>query len=119
MAVTLDGGPIPAVSGNAPVEEVAAVPLEMTVVQTRDPVVEHVDLGAARRVVSIGRGLKAQGDVAMIEALAKASHSEMACSRPLAIGLGWLNRGRYIGISGQQVAPRCISRSASPASFST
>ena len=111
VAVTLDGGPIPvanvanAASGNAPVEEVAAVPLQMTVVETRDPVFEQVDLGAARRVVSVGRGLKAQVDIAMIEAFAKASHSEMACSRPLATGLGWLNRDRYVGISGQRVAP--------------
>jgi len=108
LAVTLDGGPVPvanATSGKAPVEEAAAVPLQMTVVETRDPVFEQVDLGAARRVVSVGRGLKAQVDIAMIEAFAKASHSEIACSRPLATGLGWLNRDRYVGISGQRVAP--------------
>ena len=41
----------------------------------------------------------------MIEALAKASRSEVACSRPLAEGLDWLHKDRYIGVSGQHIAP--------------
>jgi electron transfer flavoprotein alpha subunit len=87
------------------VEEVAAVTLWMTVVQTLACDFEQVDLGTAPRVVGIGRGLKAPGDLAMIEAFAKASRSEVACSRPLAEGLDWLGKDRYIGVSGQQIAP--------------
>jgi len=108
VAVVLDGGPVPvanAASGGAPVEEVAAVPLGMTVLETHSSEFEQVDLGAAPRVVGIGRGLKAPGDLAMIEALAKASGSEVACSRPLAEGLDWLHKDRYIGVSGQSIAP--------------
>ena len=105
VAIVLDGGPVPPASGEAPVEEVAATPLGMTVVETKDNSFELVDLGAADRVVSIGRGLKAQADLAMIEALAGACKAEVACSRPVAEGLGWLGKDRYIGVSGQKIAP--------------
>jgi len=108
VAVVLDGGPIPvanAAGGGAPVEEVAAVPLGMTVLETHSSEFEQVDLGAAARVVGIGRGLKAQADLAMIEALAEAFRCEVACSRPLAEGLDWLHKDRYIGVSGQSIAP--------------
>ena len=107
VAVVVDGGPIPAAGagGSAPVEEVAAVTLGMTVVETHSSEFEQVDLGAAPRVVGIGRGLKAAEDLAMIEALAEASRSEVACSRPLAEGLDWLHKDRYIGVSGHSIAP--------------
>jgi electron transfer flavoprotein alpha subunit len=105
VVLVMDGGPVPAASGEAPVEEVAATPLGMTVVETRASDFELVDLGAAARVVSIGRGLKAQDDLAMIEALAGACKAEVACSRPVAEGLGWLGKDRYIGVSGQHIAP--------------
>jgi electron transfer flavoprotein alpha subunit len=108
VALVLDGGPVPtatAASGAAPVTEVAAIPLGITVVETNASAFEQVDLGAAARVVGIGRGLKAQGDLAMIEALAGASKAEVGCSRPVAEGLNWLGKDRYIGVSGQQIAP--------------
>ena len=105
VALVLDGGPVPAAIGAAPVEEVAATPLGITVVETNASAFEEVDLGAAARVVGIGRGLKAQGDLAMIEALAVASKAEVGCSRPVAEGLNWLGKDRYIGVSGQHIAP--------------
>jgi electron transfer flavoprotein alpha subunit len=109
VAVVLDGGPIPVANlaaGGAPVEEVAALMLGMTVVETHTCDFEQVDLGSAARVVGIGRGLKAAGDLAMIEAFAEACRCEVACSRPLAEGLNWLGKDRYIGVSGQQIAPQ-------------
>lgn len=105
VALVLDGGPVPAAGGAAPLAEVAAVPLGITVVETNSSAFEQVDLGAAARVVGIGRGLKAQGDLAMIEALAGASKAEVGCSRPVAEGLNWLGKDRYIGVSGQHIAP--------------
>jgi len=105
VALVLDGGPVPAASGAAPVTEVAAVPLGITVVETNASAFEQVDLGAAARVVGIGRGLRTQGDLAMIEALAGASKAEVGCSRPVAEGLNWLGKDRYIGVSGQHIAP--------------
>ena len=105
VALVLDGGPVPAAGGAAPVTEVAAIPLGITVVETSISAVEQVDLGAAARVVGVGRGLKAQGDLAMIEDLAVASKAEVGCSRPVAEGLNWLGKDRYIGVSGQHIAP--------------
>lgn len=105
VALVLDGGPVPAASGAVPVEEVAADPLGMTVVDTKSTAFEQVDLGAARRVVSIGRGLKAREDLALIEALGGAAEAELACSRPLAEGVDWLSKDRYVGLSGQHIAP--------------
>ena len=105
VALVLDGGPVPAASGAAPVTEVAAIPLGITVVETNASAFEQVDLGAAARVVGIGRGLRTQGDLAMIEALAGASKAEVGCSRPVAEGLNWLGKDRYIGVSGQHIAP--------------
>jgi electron transfer flavoprotein alpha subunit len=108
VALVLDGGPVPtatSASGAAPVTEVAAIPFGITVVETNAFAFEQVDLGAAARVVGIGRGLKTQGDLAMIEALAGASRAEVGCSRPVAEGLNWLGKDRYIGVSGQHIAP--------------
>jgi electron transfer flavoprotein alpha subunit len=106
VAVVLDGGQVPAATDAvAEVDEVAAVPLGMKVVDTTKSDFEQVNLGAARRVVSIGRGLKAQADLALIEALGKAATAEVACSRPVAEGLGWLGKDRYVGVSGEHIAP--------------
>ena len=64
-----------------------------------------VNLAAAKRVVCPGRGVAQQEDLSMIEELAQALSAEMACTRPLAEGLGWLPRERYIGISGAMIKP--------------
>ena len=63
------------------------------------------NLAAARRIVSAGRGFKAQEDLALAEALASALGAEIACSRPLAEGTAWLPEDRYVGVSGMRVAP--------------
>ena len=47
---------------------------------------ESVDLGAAKRVVSAGRGVGSKENLAILEALAKKIGAEMACSRPIAEG---------------------------------
>ena len=59
-----------------------------------------VDLSRARRVVSVGRGLKSRDDLALVEALAAALEAEVGCSRPVAEGENWLERERYVGITG-------------------
>ncbi|MEW6649660.1 MAG: electron transfer flavoprotein subunit alpha/FixB family protein [Chloroflexota bacterium] len=62
-----------------------------------------VNLAAAKRVVCPGRGIAKQEDLAMVEDLARALGAEVACTRPLSEGLGWLPRERYIGISGAHI----------------
>ncbi len=64
-----------------------------------------VDLAAAKRVVCAGRGLAKQEDLALVKELAQVLAAEVACTRPLAEGLDWLPRERYIGISGAIIRP--------------
>ncbi len=64
-----------------------------------------VNLAAARRVVCAGRGLARHEDLALVNDLAGALGAEVACTRPLAEGLDWLPRERYIGISGAIIHP--------------
>jgi electron transfer flavoprotein alpha subunit len=62
-------------------------------------------LDDAERVVSFGRGVKAKDDVALIGSLATALGAELACSMPIADDLGWLDKSRYVGRSGNHIAP--------------
>jgi electron transfer flavoprotein alpha subunit len=59
-----------------------------------------VDLAKAKRVIGIGRGLAAQADLSMINQLAEVLGAEVGCSRPIAEGEHWMERERYIGVSG-------------------
>ena len=107
VALLLDGGSVPqAGASSAAIEEVAAAPLAIRVLETRTSGFDEVDLNAAPRVIGVGRGLKAQEDLAMIEALATAARAEIACSRPVAEGLNWMGKDRYIGSSGAHIAPQ-------------
>jgi electron transfer flavoprotein alpha subunit len=107
VALLLDGGPVPPAGGaSVPIEEVAVTPLSMKVVETRMSSFDEVDLSAAHRVIGVGRGLKAREDLAMIEELAHALQAEIACSRPVAEGLNWMGKDRYIGSSGARIAPQ-------------
>ncbi|EMB4689741.1 TPA: electron transfer flavoprotein subunit alpha [Citrobacter freundii] len=59
-----------------------------------------VDLSKAKRVVGVGRGLAAQDDLNMVRELAAVLGAEVGCSRPIAEGENWMERERYIGVSG-------------------
>ncbi|WP_149204053.1 electron transfer flavoprotein subunit alpha/FixB family protein [Actinotalea subterranea] len=105
VVVVVDGGTL-GEGGSAPVEEVAAAPAPtVRVVETRAAERTQVDLGRAQRIVAVGRGLKAQEDVAVVEGLAAVLGAETACSRPLAEGVGWFTKDRYVGVTGQHVQP--------------
>ena len=107
VALLLDGGSVPPPGGTTvPIEEIAATPLGLKVIETRTSGFDEVDLNEAHRVIGVGRGLKAQEDLALIEALAAAIGAEVACSRPVAEGLNWMGKDRYIGSSGAHIAPQ-------------
>jgi electron transfer flavoprotein alpha subunit len=107
VALLLDGGSVPSADGTgAPIEEVSAPPLGLKVIETRMHDFDEVDLNSAHRVIGVGRGLKAKEDLAMMEELAQALEAEVACSRPVAEGLNWMGKDRYIGSSGAHIAPQ-------------
>lgn len=101
-----DGGEAPTVDDSVPVSPQPSEPLPIRVTATAADQAAGADLGSAARVVGVGRGLKTRDDLKSVETLAGALGAEVGCTRPLAEGLEWLSRDRYIGISGQHIAPR-------------
>lgn len=105
VALLVDGGATVDGCPPAPVIEqpVVGLPIAQLSLQVDKGAVAH--LGSAARVVAVGRGLRSQDDLSLVKELATALGAELGCTRPLAEGLDWLGRDRYIGISGQQIAP--------------
>lgn len=66
---------------------------------------QAVDLSQAKIIVSVGRGIKKQENIAMVEKLAVALGGDLGASRPICDS-GWLPMDRQIGSSGQTVAPK-------------
>src|SRR6266542_3977206 len=65
---------------------------------------QTVDLTQAGIIVSVGRGIKEQKNIALAQALADALGGELAASRPIC-DAGWLPMERQVGSSGQTVNP--------------
>jgi electron transfer flavoprotein alpha subunit len=66
---------------------------------------QTVDLSAASLIVSVGRGIKEQGNIAIVQELADTLGAELAASRPICDS-GWLPMERQVGSSGQTVSPK-------------
>ncbi|MCU1308862.1 MAG: electron transfer flavoprotein alpha subunit [Acidobacteriaceae bacterium] len=66
---------------------------------------QAVDLTQAEIIVSVGRGIKEQKNIEMVQQLATALGGEVAASRPICDS-GWLPMDRQVGSSGQTVAPK-------------
>ena len=66
---------------------------------------QAVDLSQAERIVSVGRGIKEQANIAIAQKLADVLGAEIAASRPIC-DAGWLPMERQVGSSGQTVAPK-------------
>jgi electron transfer flavoprotein alpha subunit len=66
---------------------------------------QAVDLTKADTIVAVGRGIKSQENLALVEQLAAALGGDIAASRPIC-DAGWLPIDRQIGSSGQTVAPK-------------
>jgi electron transfer flavoprotein alpha subunit len=66
---------------------------------------QAVDLSQAERIVAVGRGIKGQEHLAMVEKLAGVLGAQVAASRPICDS-GWLPMERQVGSSGQTVAPK-------------
>jgi electron transfer flavoprotein alpha subunit len=98
-------------AGSAPAE-VKALEIDMAGVQIRTQPEEKfqeakqaVDLTQAPLIVAVGRGIKSQENIAIVQELAGAMGAEIAASRPICDN-EWLPMDRQIGSSGQTVAPK-------------
>ena len=105
VALLVDGGVTTTGAAAVPVRQLQAEGHRISTVATRHSGEQAPRLGTAARVVAVGRGLRASEDLGLITDLAAALDAELGGTRPLAEGLNWLARDRYIGISGQQIAP--------------
>lgn len=74
---------------------------------SEDPFQEEtggIDLTAADKIVSIGRGIGKEENMPMINDLAAALKAEIGASRPI-VDSGWLPNSHQVGSSGQSVTP--------------
>ena len=105
VALCMDGGAAVNGGGSAEVVNVEVIPSAISVVSMTANTQTSVDLGSATRVIGVGRGLKAEEDLRLIEDLSTKVQAEIGCSRPLSEGLNWLGRDQYIGVSGAHISP--------------
>jgi electron transfer flavoprotein alpha subunit len=66
---------------------------------------QTIDLGSAPLIVSVGRGIKGEENIPLVQELAAALGAELAASRPICDN-GWLPMERQVGSSGQTVSPK-------------
>ena len=64
-----------------------------------------IDITREDVLVSVGRGIGDQENLALVHDLAEAMGAAVACSRPL-VDAKWLEKPRQVGTSGQTVKPR-------------
>jgi electron transfer flavoprotein alpha subunit len=96
-------------AGTAPIETVNVTVPDGTIrVQAHEIFKEArqaVDLSQSEVIVAVGRGIKEQKNLAMVEELARLLGGDIAASRPIC-DAGWLPLDRQIGSSGQTIAPK-------------
>jgi electron transfer flavoprotein alpha subunit len=64
-----------------------------------------VDISKQPILVSIGRGIQEQDNVAIAEELAEAMGAVVSCSRPV-VDAKWMDKSRQVGTSGKTVKPK-------------
>ncbi|MGD9731463.1 MAG: electron transfer flavoprotein subunit alpha/FixB family protein [Desulfamplus sp.] len=67
--------------------------------------VGDVDITKSDVLVSVGRGIQEQENIAIAEELAEAMGAVVSCSRPI-VDAKWLEKARQVGTSGKTVKPK-------------
>ena len=98
-------GASPAPGGSVTVVEAVAPASGVRLVSRAPKVEQSVDLSAASVVIGVGRGIGSVENVGVAAGVAKSIGAELACSRPIAEGVGWLPKSRYLGVSGAVIQP--------------
>ncbi|MGI6590860.1 MAG: electron transfer flavoprotein subunit alpha/FixB family protein [Eggerthellaceae bacterium] len=112
MVVDVQDLPLPCVVSVAPGKKelasgavsVKEVPVETSGVVSRESSESRkagsVDLTKAERVVCVGLGVKKREDLEPVRQLAQALGAELACTRSIVEERQWMDKERYIGITG-------------------
>ncbi len=109
VTVRASAFPVEETSGAGKVTELdTAVPEEPAMrrfLEYVEAAVGDVDITKADVIVSVGRGIREQENLPMIEELAGLLGGVVACSRPV-VDAGWLGKDRQVGSSGKTVKPK-------------
>jgi electron transfer flavoprotein alpha subunit len=98
----------PAAAGGSPEvseHELAPVTSRARHQQLREAEKSDVDITTAEFLLSIGRGIGEQENIAMFEELAEKIGATLAVSRPI-VDAGWMTNARQVGQSGKTVKPK-------------
>ncbi len=110
VAVTIRPGEWDAAVGpGEPAIEAFDVAIDEAAIRTRVQGYEEVaagdvDISEADVLVSVGRGIEEEENIALIEELADALDATLSASRPI-VDSGWLPKNRQVGQSGKTVTP--------------
>jgi len=84
---------------------VGSVTTRRRYLETQVPESGDVDITKHALLVSIGRGIQEQDNVAIAQELADALGAAVSCSRPV-VDAKWLEKSRQVGSSGKTVKPK-------------
>ncbi len=73
--------------------------------ELREPPAGDIDITKADFLLSIGRGVEDEDQIAGLEALAASMGATLSASRPL-VDAGWISSARQVGQSGRTVTPK-------------
>ncbi len=94
--------------GGSVSELVVAVPDEPAIrkfVEYVEAAVGDVDITKSEVLIAVGRGIKEEENMSLIEELAELLGGVVGCSRPV-VDAGWLPKDRQVGSSGKTVKPK-------------
>jgi electron transfer flavoprotein alpha subunit len=85
--------------------DVPAEPEIRRFVEYVEAAIGDVDITKSEVVIAVGRGIREEENMPMIEELAELLGGVVACSRPI-VDAGWLPKDRQVGSSGKTVKPK-------------
>jgi len=68
---------------------------------------KEVSISDAETIIAVGRGVKNEKDMELVQELANLIGAQIAGTRPL-VESGWLDAKRQVGLSGRTVKPKLI-----------
>ena len=81
------------------------IPLKKNFIEFAETAIGDVDITQAEILVSVGRGIGEEENIALVKELAEALGGVVSCSRPI-VDKNWLPKYLQVGTSGKSVCPK-------------